>query len=119
MRDSREYASMGPQELRENLVRVTEQLAAWSYSLARQRAEYHVHFLEAFESSSAKSVAERVKDAEMAWCRDRSQIMDAEGQVAFHEAIRSTLLALIASLGAQPHLGTMIINGAATAPSEA
>lgn len=97
-RDERDYASMTVDQLRSELVRVTQQLSSWSESVAMQKANVLVPFLEAYAAASdagARSHAERMKQAEMATARDQASIIEADGKIAYFTAIRDMIVHLL------------------------
>lgn len=90
-----DYASKTVDELRKELVRVSAQLASWHVSLASQRKEILVPFLEVYMESDGRSHAERMKVAEAATVRDQGEIVEAEGQVNFFTAERDLIVHLL------------------------
>jgi hypothetical protein len=95
MRDEHDYASMGVAELRQNLERTVKELSTWTMALASIKKERHVAFLESYNESQGKSVAERRMEAEMATARDQAEIIEYEGFIAFHTAIRDLIKSLL------------------------
>jgi hypothetical protein len=95
MRDEHDYASMGADELRQSLERVTKELSTWTHALADIKKDRHVNFLQAYSDSQGKSVAERRMDAEMATAITQGEIIEYEGIVGFHTAIRDLIVVLL------------------------
>ena len=86
---------MSVDDLRRELVRISQQLSSWSLSLFTQRQALLVPFYEAYIGSEARSHAERQKEAEAATCRDQGGILEAEGQVAFWTCQRDLVVTLL------------------------
>jgi hypothetical protein len=98
VRDDANYAEMGRQDLRQALTKTTSQLATWSFALASAKKVYNRSFLEAYAESRARSVSERRMEAEMATAADKGEVIDAEGMVEFHRAIRDEIVTLLATV---------------------
>ncbi len=95
MRDENDYAGMDRQELRQNLTRVSGQLATWQFALANVRKQRNRSFLEAYSASTGRSVAEKRMDAEMGSCADQGDLFEYEGQVAFYQTLRDEIVVLL------------------------
>lgn len=95
MRDDHDYASMSVDELRTHLERVVKELSTWTTALASVRQDRHRAFCEAYGASDGKSVAERRMDAEVATAITQGEILEYEGIVAFHTAIRDLIVILL------------------------
>jgi hypothetical protein len=100
MRDEHDYASMGVVELRQNLERVVKELSTWTAALANVKKDRHVTFLQAYSDSQGKSVAERRMDGELATAITQSEIIEYEGLIGFHTAIRDMIVVLLSSVTA-------------------
>lgn len=98
MRDDFDYATADGIAIRQRLVEVSKNLAAWSFALGKAKAERNQGYLEAYSSSPGKSVAERRMDAEMATAMDQGMVLEYEGNVGFYTAIRDMIVVLIAQV---------------------
>ena len=95
MRDDNDYAGMTLADLRVALCETSKQLAAWTSALSDAKATHARNFIECYADSHGKSVAERVKEAEMGSVTDLTILYDSEGNVEFHRSIRDLLVVLI------------------------
>ena len=95
MRDDTDYAGMTLADLRVALSEQSKQLATWHSALADARKEHARSFCETYASSRGKSVAERVRDAELGSVTDLGFIYEYEGYVTFYTTIRDLIVVLI------------------------
>jgi hypothetical protein len=95
MRDDNDYAGMSKEELRLHLASTAKQLASWEFALAYAKKQHARSFIEAYASSRGKSVAERVREGEMASVADQGEVLENEGNVRFHTVIRDLIVALL------------------------
>jgi len=95
VRDEHDYASMGVAELRTHLERVTKELSTWTAALGSIRKDRHVEFLTAYGESNGKSVADRRMEAEVATAHLQAEILEYEGLIGFHTAIRDLIVQLL------------------------
>lgn len=95
MRDDNDYAKMSLAELRESLQSTSQQLATWHYALASAKKDHARSFIEGYSLARGKSVAERVKEAEMASVADLGVCEEYQGNVDFYTTIRDLQVVLI------------------------
>ena len=95
MRDDNDYAKMSLAELRESLQSAAKQLATWSFALSSAKKEHARSFVEAYSRAMGKSVAERVKEAEMASVADLGIVEEYQGNVDFYTTIRDLIVVLV------------------------
>jgi hypothetical protein len=94
-RDERDYASMGRDELRVELVRVAKDLAGWQLQLAICRQDENREFLTAFQNATARAVNERQIEARTATTMFRNELLEAEGQVLSLQTTRDMVNMLL------------------------
>lgn len=98
MRDEFDYSAMGREELRSRLVETAKQLATWEYALAQAKSYRNRAFMEAYASSTGRSVADRRMEAEVASSVDQNEVLENEGQVLFYRTIRDMIVVMLAQV---------------------
>lgn len=86
---------MSPADLRLELVRESQELATWEFSLADAKRCLIRPFAEHYDETGGRSVAERVKYAEGMTIIERERITEAEGHVNYHRALCACLFELL------------------------
>ncbi len=99
MRDDNDYASMGRRELRQNLERVTKELAVWTEVAGNARRDENLYWIDGVRNSRGKSIAERRLDGDMHADEFTREALEAEGRAGYFAAIRDLLVILLKTAG--------------------
>jgi hypothetical protein len=95
MRDDNDYSSMGRQELRKHLERVTKEAAVWSQSASISRRDECLYYLDGVRNSMAKAITERKLEGEMHAGEFKREALESEGRVAYFTLLRDLLETLL------------------------
>ena len=95
MRDDIDYQAMEPPELRSHLQRVAKEVATWSFAVQSAKQELNRYYIDGYRNSRSRSVTERKMEAEMASEMFFREVLEAEGQLMFHSAIRDLIVELL------------------------
>jgi hypothetical protein len=95
MRDDNDYSSMGRQELRRELQRVSKEITVWTEVAANARRDENLYFLDAVSSSLAKAITERKLEGDLHAGEFTREALEAEGRAAAFTVIRDLIVVLL------------------------